>query len=105
MIAPGPGNQTLRDHSLHIFQAAVEAVDPETAVRRHVIRSGGLLQIGASKLQLDNYERILVVGAGKASAPMAKAIEDILSDRISAGAIVVKDGQPPSAGSTRWGRF
>lgn len=92
MITSGAANQTLRTQSRHIFQAAIEAVDPETAVRRHVVRTGGFLQIGAHRLKLDDFERILIVGAGKASAPMAKAIEDLLSDLVTEGAIVVKDG-------------
>jgi glycerate 2-kinase len=35
---------------------------------------------------------IFVVGAGKAGAPMSRAVESALSDRITAGLVIVKDG-------------
>jgi hydroxypyruvate reductase len=44
------------------------------------------------RYDLDGCDRVLVVGAGKAVAPMAKALEDLLGDRIAAGLLVVKDG-------------
>ncbi len=39
---------------------------------------------------LRQFDRIIVVGGGKAGAPMAKAIEEVLGDRISAGVVTVK---------------
>jgi hydroxypyruvate reductase len=41
---------------------------------------------------LTDIERVLVVGAGKAGAPMAAAIEDILGNRVDAGLVDVKYG-------------
>ncbi len=41
---------------------------------------------------MDRYDRVLIVGGGKATAPMAKAIEDLLEGRIRAGIINVKYG-------------
>ncbi len=35
---------------------------------------------------------MIVVGAGKACAPMARAVEDILGDRVTAGLVTVKTG-------------
>ena len=71
----------LRRHALAIFRAALAAADPEAAVERHL-----------SKLKLRRYRRIYVVGAGKAGASMASAVERVLGDRITAGLINVKDG-------------
>jgi hydroxypyruvate reductase len=53
---------------------------------------GGILFAADQRFDMRACERVLVVGAGKAVAPMAKAIEDLLGDRISAGLVVVKDG-------------
>jgi hydroxypyruvate reductase len=39
---------------------------------------------------LKDYENIYVVGGGKACAPMAKAMEELLGDRLDNGIIVVK---------------
>ena len=38
------------------------------------------------------FRRVWVVGAGKAGAPMAQALEEVLGDRIDGGLVVVKTG-------------
>jgi hydroxypyruvate reductase len=53
---------------------------------------GRLLQVDERTYDLDLYRRVVVVGAGKASAAMALALEQILGERIEAGWINVKDG-------------
>ncbi len=81
-----------RQIAWQILQAALAAVDPASAVRRHVARHGDTLQIGDRQYDLRHYRRILVVGAGKASGAMAHALEEVLGDRIDAGCVNVKDG-------------
>ena len=81
----------MREHALIIFQAGLQAVDPVEAIKRHTRKNKNILFIGDQRFNLNNFDRILVVGAGKAVAPMAKAMEDLLDDRISDGVIVVKD--------------
>ena len=81
----------MREHAMQIFQAGLQAVDPVEAIIRHVRLNDNLLIIGERRFNLKDYDRILVVGAGKAVAPMAKAVEDLLGNRIADGVIVVKD--------------
>lgn len=81
----------IREHARQIFEAGLQAVDPMQAIVRHVTLNDKVLRIGDRQFNLKDYDRILVVGAGKAVAPMAKAIEDLLGNRISDGVIVVKD--------------
>jgi glycerate 2-kinase len=83
---------TARDVILATLQAALDAVDPSEAVGRHVHMLRRRIQIGEASYNLKDYDRILVVGAGKASAAMASALENILGARISDGWINVKDG-------------
>jgi glycerate 2-kinase len=73
-----------------IFSAGLQAVDPESAVRRHVQLTGRRLQVGERTYSLDDFGRIFLTGAGKGTAPMAKALEDILGDRLTEGWIIVK---------------
>jgi len=82
----------LRQDALRVFHSALAAVDPEEAIRRHLRLEAGTLSVGGQRYELNAGDRILVVGAGKAVAPMAKALEDLLGDRITAGILVVKDG-------------
>ena len=83
---------SMRQQAEEIFRAALKAVDPIEAVFRYVKLVDGALQVGERRFDFKDYDRILVVGAGKAGAPMARALEDLLSDRISDGVIVVKEG-------------
>ena len=82
----------MRQHAMEIFQAALSAVDPVEAIHRYVKLADDGIQIGEHRFKFKDYDRILVVGAGKAGAPMAKALEDLLGDRIADGVIVVKEG-------------
>jgi hydroxypyruvate reductase len=84
--------QLMRKQALEIFNAGVKAVDPVAAVYRHVKVKDETLSIDDQSFDLKNFERIIIVGAGKAVAPMAKALEDLLGDRIANGVIVVKEG-------------
>ena len=68
------------------------AVDARTAVGRVISRSGEELIIGRRRYDLRSYERVVVVGAGKATAPMARAVEQRLGRRLQGGFVVVKHG-------------
>jgi len=84
--------ESLRKHALEIFQAALKAVDPVGAVRKYVKVVDDTLHVGEHRFAFKDFDRILVVGAGKAGAPMALALEELLGDRIADGVIVVKEG-------------
>ena len=79
-------------HLIDIFKAAVAAVDPYHAVIRAITIEHNCLHAAGAAYELDTFDRILVVGAGKATARMALAIEGALGDRITEGLIVVKEG-------------
>ena len=83
---------TAREQILAITGAALQAADPAQALQRALTRRGDKLRVGAQRYDLAQYEHLYVVGAGKASAAMAAALEEILGERISAGWINVKDG-------------
>ena len=75
-----------------IFTAALAAADPYRAVLNAIGLAGDELRIGGGSYGLGRFNRLLVVGAGKASAQMARAAEELLGDRISDGLIIVKHG-------------
>ena len=82
----------LRKSARGIFDAAVRAVDPAEAIRRHLTRDGERLTIGNERVDLGAVRQIVVVGLGKAGAPMAAAVEEILGPRIARGVVVTKYG-------------
>jgi hydroxypyruvate reductase len=75
-----------------LLETGLQAADPAEALRRCVKRDGHTLLVGRHKYDLRNYKRVLVVGAGKASACMAAALESQLGPRLREGLVIVKYG-------------
>lgn len=67
------------DHAA-ILAAALDAVDPYQAVAAALHVEGTNLTIAGTTIDLAPYRRALVLGAGKAAAPMAEAVEWTLKD-------------------------
>jgi hydroxypyruvate reductase len=61
-------------------------------LQRHLQFDGHRLSAGPLALDLDRVRRVLVLGAGKAGASMARGVEAILGLHVSDGFVVVKDG-------------
>jgi len=95
----------MREEAEAIFQDAIERVNPYDAVKRFLRLKGTQLILGHEKqqevtLDLENFQRIFLVGGGKATAPMARAIEDLFGEKISGGLINVKYGFTDNLSST-----
>lgn len=89
--------ERLRHDAEEIFKAGIRRVDPYEAVRRFLRRDGERLSLGEAgenpiALDLAFFQHVYVVGGGKATAPMARALEDLLGDRITRGLVNVKYG-------------
>ncbi len=87
----------MRENLKKIYRAAIEAVNPEKALASCLSLDKGILKVCSNRktvetFDLNRFKKIIVVGAGKATASMAKAIEDILGTRITHGCIIVKYG-------------
>lgn len=85
-------NKHLRKHAEEIFRASLAAVDPEQLVRKRLKFRKSALTVDSRSYNLNRFDRILVIGAGKASAAMARGVEHVLGDRIDQGIVVVKYG-------------
>jgi glycerate 2-kinase len=81
-----------RKDALQIFRAALDAADPEQAVLRHLKFDGRALLAGHRRYRLSLFDRIRVIGAGKAAGAMARGVERLLGARISDGIVNVPDG-------------
>lgn len=82
------------------IQAALKAVDPAMAVKNYF---AGQAEIVAKIKATPG--RIIVVGAGKAGAPMAAAVSEIFGDQIAAGQVIVKYGYSLPESQTRHLKF
>mgnify|MGYP000707679047 CR=1 FL=1 len=91
-MTAGPDNVTrrLKKEAVDIFMAGLSAVEPRAAIRKHCKLTSDLLQVGSQTYDLASYRNIFIIGAGKATAPMAMEVENILGERLSGGVISVK---------------
>jgi glycerate 2-kinase len=72
-----------------LITAALAAVDPYTAIQRHLQLDGDNLVIGDRVINLTNKD-ILCVAVGKGSVPMARSIHTIFGNKISQGLVITK---------------
>ncbi len=87
----------MRSQAEEIFRRSLEAVDPYKAVKRFVRVERDSLSLGikdrpTDHFDLKRYDQVSLGGGGKATAPMARAMEDLLGKRIHRGMINVKYG-------------
>lgn len=80
------------DNSIAIFNAALQAVDPYRAVLQVVSVKQHELRVADAIYDLNLFNKINIIGSGKAAARMALALEHVLGERIAAGLVIVKDG-------------
>ena len=72
------------------YRAALAAVEPAAAVRRHLVRNGNRLVVGGREVTVRG--RLVVVGVGKAAVAMARGAEDVCGDLIASGLVITKEG-------------
>ena len=78
-----------------IFVHVLEMVLPEEALRRYVSLDNktNILTVDGREYDLKKYERIIVVGGGKAARRTGAELVNILGDRITAGILNVYQDQ------------
>ena len=86
------GKRALREKAVDILNHGIGAADPYEATKRLVTLEGDRFFVGDLCFDLQDFERVFVFGTGKATLPIAEALEEILGDRISGGLVVLKRG-------------
>ncbi|OGW66592.1 MAG: glycerate kinase [Nitrospirae bacterium RIFCSPLOWO2_02_FULL_62_14] len=81
-----------------LLRAGLAAVDPRQAVSRVVSRTKAGVRIAGRRYDVRGSGKIVAVGAGKASAAMALALEQRLGARLAGGLVAVKRGAAAPAG-------
>ncbi len=73
-----------------ILAAAIQAVEPQAAVRKFVTRHEQTLSIAGHEYHLDKIGRIALLGLGKASHAMALPLVELLADHSPRGLLIPK---------------
>ncbi len=87
-MKPKPSKQLAQE----MIRTSINAVDPYKLVQNRTQIQGKQLLINDRKIDLSSFKHIYLLGIGKATAPMAAAFEEILGNRLSQGAVIVKYG-------------
>lgn len=76
-----------------MLASAINAVDPYECVKNQIQINASFLRVGTEEINLNTIDRIILLGFGKASVPMAKAVVDLLEDKLIFAEVITKDPQ------------
>ncbi len=76
--------------AIEIYRAAVSAVQPAILLPKVLGLDAENIRIGELVFKRSDIGRLIVVGAGKASAAMAQAVEKVLGEVIDKGLVITK---------------
>jgi len=82
-----------------IMAEAIHAVEPDEVVKRSVSCTGDTLCVGGRDYDLSGFKHVHLLGIGKASIGMTRALMEIIGSHLTGGLVITKDAreslQPP----------
>jgi glycerate 2-kinase len=81
---------------LEAAEAALSAVEPTRLMKSKVRLVGEDLSADTVRIDMNKFNRVFVIGGGKATLAMADALEGIMGNAISAGMVNIPDTLLPS---------
>lgn len=84
------GDVKAKEIALKLLEKAIDDSDPYNAVKKSLKLKGDRLIVKGKEFNIEGY--IYVLAFGKAACSMAKAVEEILDERIKEGVAVTKYG-------------
>lgn len=87
------GNINVREVVLDVAECAIEAVDAYKSTKNMIRVEEDSLLVKDLIFDMRKVRNIYVLGGGKATFSIAKALDEILGERITRGTIIVKRGE------------
>jgi len=84
------GEAEAKEVVLKVTDEVLERLDIYKYLKNLIKRDGNILTIGKKVVDLDQYNRVYAFSSGKAGNHMARAFEEILGDRLTAGVTIIK---------------
>lgn len=72
------GSLNARRDALKIFEETMKAIDAYTVTKSSLAKDDNILSVKGERINLSHFRDIYVIGFGKASTGMARAVEEIL---------------------------
>jgi len=88
---PGLPDSPAHEAVLDALVAGIEASAPAEVLKDTLAVSGDELTVGEDTYDLSAYSEVIVLGGGNAASQVARAIEDVLGDRLDGGVVVTDD--------------
>ena len=76
-----------------VLAAALAEVDPALVIQGNLCRDGSRLILTDHEINLDDFNRIILLSIGKAALPMALSLENLIGSRLTEGHILTKQGK------------
>ena len=84
------GDAEARETVLKVTDQVLSRLDIYKYLKNLIKKDGNILTIGKKVVDLDQYDRVYAFSSGKAGNHMARAFEEILGDRLTAGVTIIK---------------
>lgn len=81
-----------------ILAASLAAVNPRNLIRDCFTRDGTTLHLQHHRVDLAEYQRVFLLGIGKAAREMSLSCADLLGNHLTYGFILTKAGEQPISG-------
>ncbi len=88
----------LKEIARRIGQTALQAVRPDRLVADSVRRIGSSLVIGGQNLNLDKFDRVVLISFGKAGVPLAEAMLPLVEDKLYSGVVTGSENYREESG-------
>lgn len=73
---------------LELLETAFQSIQPDHVLEHNFVVEQSLLTIADKKFNLDNYNRVFLIGFGKGSAGISRIIEEKLKDTLTEGHVI-----------------
>ena len=73
---------------LELIDAALSSIQPQNIIPKNISLNGGVLGIQNKTFNLNNFDRVFLVGFGKGSAGLSKEIEKIIGNFLTKGFVI-----------------
>jgi len=78
----------LKETAKSVFLRTLHAIDPESIIQSKLQLDGETLRFGNNEIPLEQFSEIVLIGMGKASLKMGRAVESLLGHRVKRGILV-----------------
>ena len=79
---------------LKLVEAGLESVQPEEVFKKNIHRNHDTLTIVDRDFDLDDFDRVFILGFGKGSAGNARLLEKLIKDKLTEGYVIDTEEEP-----------